>query len=385
MYRHTLFVTILLLCTASAAAGEAGGAKEGRARIAAPAEINDQGTDKRAMMAGKSAVHKKTTRRSAKKSKQKTSEFVRLGHLVLYDTGALNQFQRFGAKALDPVIAGRTVITGETPWTMSRIDTGGYLDDPFPARNASSKVIEIKPLDLEFGAFNPFLGDFFRPLIRGRFHLTSDDMAPFGGIVGRETQLLYLTDEFFQDAEDNSTDLTVSSSRTPFAYSYTMDKKTSVNAGLGWIPDLGDTKGISSSLADPEGEGLADKLSGVNLILEASYSAFTLTGGYVRALDNRTSAELALEGNESDPIAWISEIAYSTELLRKETILAVGYQKSSDALQYYLPEERYRTRASMALSNSTTFSLEYYQDKDYAAKNGEDDGYGITTRIGFDF
>jgi hypothetical protein len=45
-----------------------------------------------------------------------------------------------------------------------------------------------------------------------------------------------------------------------------MDKKTSVNAGLGWIPDLGDTKGISRSLTDPEGEGLADKLSGMNLI-----------------------------------------------------------------------------------------------------------------------
>ena len=95
--------------------------------------------------------------------------------------------------------------------------------------------------------------------------------------------------------------------------------------------------------------------------------------------------ELALEGKENDPIAWNSEIAYSTELLRRETTLAVGYQKSSDALQYYLPEERYRTRASMAFSDSTTFSLEYYQDKEYAAKNGEESGYGITTRIGFDF
>jgi hypothetical protein len=39
----------------------------------------------------------------------------------------------------------------------------------------------------------------------------------------------------------------------------------------------------------------------------------------------------------------------------------------------------------MNLSNSTTFSLEYYQDKEDAAKNGEESGYGITTRIGYDF
>ena len=85
-------------------------------------------------------------------------------------------------------------------------------------------------------------------------------------------------------------------------------------------------------------------------------------------------------------MAWNSELAYSTELLRRETTLAVGYQRSSDALQYYhLPEERYSTKASMNLSNSTTFSLEYYQDKEDAAKNGEESGYGITTRIGYDF
>jgi hypothetical protein len=164
-----------------------------------------------------------------------------------------------------------------------------------------------------------------------------------------------------------------------------MDKKSSVNAGFTWINDIGDTKGLAKAQKEPDDESSSDKKSGVNLHLGASYKAFTITGGYIRALDNRTSAELALEGKESDPIAWNSEIAYSTELLHRETTLAVGYQKSSDALQYYLPEERYRTKASMALSDSTTFSLEYYQDRDFAALNGENGGYGITTKIGFGF
>jgi hypothetical protein len=369
IYRHSLFAMILLLSSSITMASDVERTKEGAAQLSAPARTNDQGTAKLEIVTGKPAVDRKKSRRSAK-SKQRTKEFVRLGLLSAYESGRLHQ-SKFGATVFDPVSAGRAV------------DTGGYLNDPFLEKESSSKVIRIKPLDVYFGAFNPFLDDFFRPLIHGRFLLASDDMPLFGGIDGLETQPLYLTDGLFHNAEDSDTDHVVSS-RTPFAYSFTMDKTTSVVTGLGWIPDLDDTRGTPISLADPGGDS-TDKLSGVNLILEASYKAFTLTGGYVRALDSRSPGELALEGNEGDPIAWNSEITYSTELLRKESNLAVGYQRSSDALQYYLPEERYRTRASMALSDSTTFSLEYYLDKDSATRNGDEDGYGITTRIGVDF
>jgi hypothetical protein len=216
----------------------------------------------------------------------------------------------------------------------------------------------------------------------GQFIPTVEDLAPSSGLV---TAPLFAAENPFQNTQKNSTDFTGTPPPSPFAYKYAMDKKSSVNAGVTWINDLGDTKGLSKAQKEPNEEGSSDKKSGVNLHLGASYKAFTFTGGYIRALDNRTSAELALEGKESDPIAWNSEIAYSTELLRRATTLAVGYQKSSDALQYYLPEERYKTKASMVLSDSTTFSLEFYQDKNFSALNGEDGGYGITTKIGFGF
>ena len=119
-----------------------------------------------------------------------------------------------------------------------------------------------------------------------------------------------------------------------------------------------------------------------------SCSSFTLTGGYIRAVEPRLGpADLDLAGNEAEPTAWNSELAYSTELLRKETTLAVGYQKSSESLQLYLPEERYRTKASMEMFDSATLTLEYYLDKEYSTKDGgvEDEGYGITTKIGFLF
>jgi hypothetical protein len=41
----------------------------------------------------------------------------------------------------------------------------------------------------------------------------------------------------------------------------------------------------------------------------------------------------------------------------------------------------------MVLFDSTVFTLEYYLDKEYSTRNGitEDEGYGITTKIGFQF
>jgi len=377
MHRLTLFAIMLLLVVSSAAA-ETERTTQGQAQIAATEKRYDVRSGKQRLVTGKADVLKKDSRPFPKKAKQKPSAFVLLGQLILNDLFVFNDFKDFGANAFDPAITERILSTRETKWAFGHIDTNRHLDKGILAGNPSKNAIEIKPLDLEFGRFNPFFGDFFKPLIRGRYTLSSEDMAPFSGMAGFEMQPLFT-------AEETGTDFTADTSRTPFAYSYAVDKKTSVNAGVGWIPYLGDTKGFSKALEDPEAEGSPDKLSGVNLSLGASYKAFTLTGGYVRALDNRTSTELALEGKENDLIAWNSEIAYSTELLRRETTLAVGYQKSSDALQYYLPEERYRTRASMAFSESTTFSLEYYQDKEYAAKNGEESGYGITTRIGFDF
>jgi len=176
--------------------------------------------------------------------------------------------------------------------------------------------------------------------------------------------------------------------KAPLAYRYRLDKKTktSINAGVGWIQDLDDVTGMRPSPEKYGDDGsIPNRLPGVSLNLGVGYRALTLTGGYIRALDDHASIDLALMGVERNPAAWNSELAYATELLNRETTLAVGYQRSSETIHTYLPEERYRTRASIALSDSTFLSLEYYLDKNNSTTNGEADGYGITTKIGFGF
>ena len=372
MHRFHALGIALFLCVHGPVAAETVDMATGEAQGTLSPPQNSPAPDRQRAKGGKRTTLTHKAGRSAQDPRPLVSEFVRLGQAIVNN-------------AFDPAIADRILATRETLWAFGPIDPGSPLSERTPEANALPGAIAIRPLNLEPGAFNPFFGVFFMPMTGAPLLTTAEDMASFRDIAGLDPS--HLSPQGTPAPEmGTGSGFTAGTTRTPFAYRYAMDKKTSVNAGVAWISDLGDTTGIAEVLENPEGEGpSANRLSGVNLSLGASYRAVTLTGGYIRALDTRTSTELALEGKESDPIAWNSELAYSTELLRRETTLAVGYQKSSDALHAYLPEERYRTRASMALSDSTVFSLEYYQDREFPARNGEEDGYGITTRIGFDF
>ena len=310
------------------------------------------------------------------------SPFVRLGLSILSDSFAFNTFNDFGSNAFDPTILDRVLVTRETRWAFGRIETAPFYPSLPQKENTPSKVkaIGVRPLNVASRAWHPFFGNIGTP-----WPFAGSSEAVFDSSdLAADPLLRQPTTPTALGWEDSGSNFTVGANRSPFAYRYAMDKKTSLNAGVAWIHDLSDTTGMAQALEEP-GNDSSGKASGVNVSLGARYKAVTLTGGYIRALDPRSPVEFALDSKENDPVAWNSELAYSTELLRRETTLTIGYLKASDGLHYVLPEERYSTKASMALSNSTTLSLEYYQDREFTLGNGEEDEYGITTRIGVDF
>lgn len=376
---------LTLLTAASAETDMTATGTEGNApaQIAAPAAAPAQ-----EIALEKSRKQKKSTPRSHKKWRTQHSEFVALNQRILDNTFVFNNFADFGLSAFDPSFAERLLTVRETKWAFGRIAArqGGDAEDQAgaDANILRTTTIDIQSLNLEWGALHPFFGGFTTPLARGPLLLTADALSPEGEAAGLESNSPYPADAPLAEPGNSGVPVTPKAKGAPFAYRYKLDKM-SVNAGVGWIHDLNDDYGTSRAFEEA-GYGSSDRVPGLNLSLGASYQAFTLTGGYIRAFDNQEAVQLSLASNETEPVAWNSELAYSTRMLRKETTLAVGYQKSSDALQFYLPEERYRTKASMVLFDATTFSLEYYQDKDLSLKHGgEDEGYGVTTQIGFGF
>lgn len=333
----------------------------------------------------KAASRKARVRRARKKNVNASRAFVLLSPRILDDALFGDNGPFFGI--CDYAVFELHQFAGnEASWIPARPDSAPLaaddLDWPRYVR------IDIQPLDLNLGAFHPFAGDLFAPVVVGPL-LTAADAASFAQLTAGGVNPLTV-DAGYAELEAPGVYAPLSGgSASPFAYRYRMDKKTSVNAGVAWIKDLADAQGLAP-IEEAIGYGAvsSEAVSAVNFTLGASYRAFTLTGGYIRAVDTKLGpADLDLVGNQTEPVSWNSELAYSTELLRKETTLAVGYQKSSESLQLYLPEERWRTKAMVALFDTAILTLEYYQDREYSNEDGvlEEEGYGVTTKIGFSF
>ena len=92
---------------------------------------------------------------------------------------------------------------------------------------------------------------------------------------------------------------------------------------------------------------IADRVPGLALHFGGSYKAFSLVTEYVTALDSFAATEVAFSASGAEPSAWNSELAYTTALLDKETVFALGYQKSWEAVALELPENRYIAATSM--------------------------------------
>ena len=125
------------------------------------------------------------------------------------------------------------------------------------------------------------------------------------------------------------------------AYSYEQEDRA-FNADIAWVNNIADSSSITDYLesnADgtkPEVYSLVDQVSGLSLNLGGKYKAFSLTTEYVAALDSFDVTEVAFSAPEiavgAEPSAWNSELAYTTSILDKETVFAVGYQKSWEAV-----------------------------------------------------
>lgn len=288
--------------------------------------------------------------------------------------------------AFDPVIVDRIVSAVAMGLATGHATSGNnglpvkrlFNNPPLP-----SEKISIQPLAFrrDFPAFNKYAATLFPDSLVP----STDDRYALSQLPDVDTTS-FKTVSGFKELPANAPNAAAKSGKLPLNYSYKKDRM-SLNTGISWINDLSDSRGLSENFQKAGFEGTVDKVPGVNFNLGASYQAFSLSGGYIRSLDKYASAQPSYTGNETESDAWSSEIAYTTELLRKETVLAVGYQKSSESLRLYLPEQRYVTKASVAIFDGTTLSLEYYHDKDYSVKNGGStgDGYGITTKIGFEF
>jgi len=161
--------------------------------------------------------------------------------------------------------------------------------------------------------------------------------------------------------------------------------------GAGYINDLGDSDTLQDSVTDnraarqleiselrpEEAEQFSlnptERTGGWTANLALVYRGFNLIGEYLSATERFDPDSLSFKGKGAEPSAWTIELGYRFEVFGKESVAAVAYQGTSEAVNLELPETRWAVGWSIGLFDGTALSFEYAHDKDYGIR---DEGTG---------
>ncbi|MEE4357878.1 MAG: LbtU family siderophore porin [Desulfococcaceae bacterium] len=167
------------------------------------------------------------------------------------------------------------------------------------------------------------------------------------------------------------------------AAGYTLEKEGfSMDIGMGYINSLIDSDGwegvIEEEQSTAESMGLAfsfrDYVPGFCAYAVLGFGPFTVIGEYITMLDepewNMSETEPGtLEAMGIGPVftgektaAWNAEIAYTFEIIGKETVFGLAYQGSDHAEEFF-PENRFTGVISMGIFDDTSLALEYRHDE----------------------
>lgn len=141
--------------------------------------------------------------------------------------------------------------------------------------------------------------------------------------------------------------------------------------GAGYLSDLGDADGLQDVLADNlAGADPRERTAGWTAHASACFGAFNLIGEYLGASDDFSPSSLSFEGEGARPSAWNLELGYSFPVMGRESVAAVAYQGTREALALELPKERWLVGWSVEILDHTSLGVEWSHDIDYERSEG---------------
>ncbi len=243
------------------------------------------------------------------------------------------------------------------------------------------------PLFLTLGKMYVPSGDFSSNMLQDPLTQTLGEINDTTLVLGFEH--MGFTGKVFayngMDRQDPDND-TINAYGASLSYSWAQDDKA-FNAGGAWVSNIADSIDLSDSDAfTVGGDGLVDEIPALSLFMNGKVGPWSAITEYVRALDSFAASEFAYGEGGAEPAALNIEAAYTTDLWNLETVFALGYQRAWETVNF-LPEHRYIGTVSMRVFEGTVISLEYYYDKDYSESDGgtDNNGYGFTTRLAYEF
>ncbi len=273
-----------------------------------------------------------------------------------------------------------------TEWALGHILAiyeGGDEDELF----IDEATIELGnyeqlPVVMTAGKFYMPFGMFETNLIQDPLTLEIGEISDAGVAIGVEKAGFYGAVYGYNGIDTTGNSDEINGFGLMAGYSLTIED-FSLETAVSWVSNIADSGGISDALEDT----IEDEVSGVSVNLLAAYGPFSFIVEYTSALESFESTEISFEASGAKPMAWNLELGYSTEIVGKETVFAVGYQGTGESVELGLPESRLAGAASFVIFNGTTISFEYLYDEDYDVSEG---GTGetastFTTQLAYEF
>jgi len=278
-----------------------------------------------------------------------------------------------------------------TDWATGKIviDYDGDDDDRFYLDEANITLgrTEDIPFFLTAGKIYVPFGDFSTNMIQDPLTQTLGEINPKGVILGYEANGLTATVFSYNGMDEGDDDNdTINGFGASLAYAYEQENM-GFNAGIAFVTNIGDSSTLTDVINDNGFDSISDTVPGISVNVGANYGNFSLLAEYIAAMDSFDVLEVPYGMDGAEPKALNTELAYSTSIMSRDTIFAVGYQRSWEAYALDLPEHRYITSASMNVAKGTTVTLEYFIDEFYSndPDASENSGYGFTTRLMYEF
>lgn len=150
----------------------------------------------------------------------------------------------------------------------------------------------------------------------------------------------------------------------------------SYSFGADYISNAADSDGITGAFDDEtttntvEEPETASAVPGMSVDLMLSMNNFTFIAEYVAVTKAFETGELDHNSVGAKPSVMNFEFGYELEVASVPTSLAVGYQKTSQALPLGMPETRTAITTGFKFDDNYGLAIEYTMDKDYETTVG---------------
>ncbi len=291
---------------------------------------------------------------------------IELGALIQVEAGYLSHYE-------GNIESDITVATF-APYITSRVNSWISVEAALLYEQGETDLeVDIATVSLANGDKTPFysiigqtympFGDYSTEMISDPLTLEIGETRATGIQVGAARSGFNINLYTFNGDIDYDEKDQINSFGAAVSYGNDFDK-LSFSIGAGYTNNMGD----SDSLQD--GITVSDSVPGLSANTTLEFSRFVLYAEYVGATEAFDVADYAFKGNAAQPSAYNLEANIKFASFDKDSIVALGYQGSDEAIDLGLPKQRMLATYRVFIMPNTSLAIQYAYDKDYSTDDG---------------